>query len=259
MRRAFTLIELLAVVAIIGAMVSVSVVSISRGRAAGRMKGAVRDVFATIRQARSIALVTGKPSIISFSSKKIDGETVSKVEITSAEMTSSAAAVDARNIDGEWKRLGDGEEAGDEGHTVEEMLFSPIAEDVLTGVCIKAVSEEEAPAIDWNEADEAKKSKASAFSNVDFLLGEYKEAKEQRDKEKAEAAAKESAETAAAPPQATEEVEAPKSVVWEVNGRCEPHRVYVYEEGRDPYRDGWLIKVDRFGAAKILSPGEEDR
>lgn len=255
MRRAFTLIELLAVVAIIGAMVSVSVVSITRGRAAGRMKGAVRDVFATIRQARSIALVTGQPSIITFSSKKIDGETVSKVEITSAEMTSSAASVNARNIDGEWKKLGDGEEAGDEGHTVEEMLFSPIAEDVLTGVCIKTVSEEEAPEIDWNDADEAKKSKASAFSNVDFLLGTYKEAKEQREKKNAEAAKEQDA----PPPPETENIEAEKSVVWEVNGRCEPHRVYVYEEGRDPYRDGWLIKVDRFGAAKILSPGEDGR
>ena len=47
------------------------------------------------------------------------------------------------------------------------------------------------------------------------------------------------------------------SVVWEVNGRCEPHRVYVYPAGKSP-ESGLCIKIDRFGAAKVLSFGEED-
>ena len=46
-----------------------------------------------------------------------------------------------------------------------------------------------------------------------------------------------------------------RSVVWEVNGRCTPHKVWIYPEGAQP-QNGLCISVDRFGAAKVTSGGE---
>ena len=60
-----------------------------------------------------------------------------------------------------------------------------------------------------------------------------------------------------APPANSDEDQEPVSLVWEANGRCDPHRVWVYLDGKKP-ESGLCIKVDRFGAAKILSGEEED-
>ena len=57
---------------------------------------------------------------------------------------------------------------------------------------------------------------------------------------------------------AAEEGSGPVSVVWETNGRVEPHQVWVYPDGAKP-EDGQLIRVDRFGGAKVVSgDGRED-
>jgi Tfp pilus assembly protein FimT len=57
MRRAFTLIELLVIVAVISVMVAVAVVSVVKGQQYARLRGTVRTVFSTVRQARARALV----------------------------------------------------------------------------------------------------------------------------------------------------------------------------------------------------------
>ena len=44
----------------------------------------------------------------------------------------------------------------------------------------------------------------------------------------------------------------PVSLVWEANGRCDPHRVLVYLDGKNP-ESGLCINIDRFGAAKVVS------
>lgn len=49
----------------------------------------------------------------------------------------------------------------------------------------------------------------------------------------------------------------PVSIVWEVNGRTEPHQVWIYRDGSTPEK-GLSIKVDRFGGAKVLGLGEDD-
>ena len=67
MRRAFTLIELLTVVAIMATMVTVGVVSLSSSRGSTRVFAAVRDMMAMIRRARSVALVTQKPALVIYS------------------------------------------------------------------------------------------------------------------------------------------------------------------------------------------------
>jgi prepilin-type N-terminal cleavage/methylation domain-containing protein len=270
LRRAFTLIELLVIVAIIGILVTVSVVSVQRGQQAARMRGTVRDVFAAVRQARSLALVTQKPCIITFSTQSADDSVVSKVEITSAELLKSTTATRARTLDGRWITIGGEDESagtdgaaavGDGGHTVEEMLFQPISQEVLEGIRIKVVMDDEDVETSPGEVNEAKKSSISVFSNVDYLLGAYREEREKQKAAESAAAEKEQKEndaTGAATPAADEE-DCEKSLAWQVNGRCDPHTIYIYADGADWQRDAWRIRVDRFGAAKILDADEEDR
>ena len=265
MRRAFTLIELLAIVAIIGIMVTAGVVSLGAGQGAARTRGATRDIFATIRQARSTALVTQQPCVLSYSTVKVDGETCAKVEITSARIFSGSSVTVAETLAGERVNLadptgaaaaepGDGTDAADGaggGQSIEDILFEPIAADVVKGMAIQVKMADELIEVEQNE--EKSRSMISAFSNVDALLGRYKESKKSADEKAAD-----DADTARdAAPAAGDDVQEPVSVVWEVNGRCEPHRVYVYPAGRSP-DSGLCIKIDRFGAAKVLSFGEED-
>ena len=280
MRRAFTLIELLVIIAIIGIMVTVSVLSIRAGQAAARMRGATRAVFCTIRQARSIALVTKQSSIITFSTKKIEGEVVSKAEITSARLMAdrslmTSAGRPPRSVDGYDTLPSEAEEAAPEdtrqafvvsnrdgeepkrssegeGHTVEEALFRPMDEELMAGVCIRVVMEDDEDDDGSGEVDEAKRSMVSTFSNVDALLGLYSKYREQ--KAEREAAADEEKGRSAAE---VEVIEEERHVRWLSNGRADPHSVYVYAEGED-WEDGWCVKVDMFGATKVISDGEED-
>jgi len=87
------------------------------------------------------------------------------------------------------------------------------------------------------------------FSNVDFLLGKFKESKKAAEAEK-------KAEEQQAPSDGNDaekgEDQEPVSVVWETNGRVEPHQVWIYPDGKRPDQ-GLSIKIDRFGAAKVIS------
>ncbi len=287
MRRAFTLVELLVIIAIIGAMVAVSVVSIDAGKEAARMRGAVRDVFATIRQARSIALVTQKPSIITFSTRKENDEAVSRVEINSAELLTknslmTSAGRPPRSLDG-YRTVGDDEgsegagkdsrqafvvsnrdgegsstETDDSGgHTVEEALFQPIDEEVLTGICIKVVMDGEEAEELPGEVNEARKAMVSTFSNVDVLLGVYKEHREkQRAQAKKDSESDIESQGPSRPAKSFEDEE--KSILWQANGRSDAHTVYIYADGGDYLENSWRIRVDMFGATKVLSAEDDD-
>ena len=295
MKRAFTLIELLVILAIIAVMISVGVVSITAGKGAARVKGATRDVFAAIRCARSTALVTMKPVIITYSTVEEDGEVMAKIEITSAKlMDTSTDRSKIQTLTGE-PLLDDGyelvhiekadeskdttmagsktgskanskvgaskatEKAADggpaaasesEGDSVEEILFAPVNEDIVKGMRVKVVLGDE----DLADETTARPSKISVFSNVDYLIGRFKDAKAAAKKTEDEKTGK--TEKDAAP---KDELQEPVSVVWETNGRVDPHQVWVYADGQKP-EDGLLIKVDRFGAAKVLpGDGREDQ
>lgn len=267
MRRAFTLIELLTIVAIISVMVTVAVVGIGSGQGASRLRGATRDVFAAIRQARSVALVTQQPAVITYSAKTVDGELCARVEIDSAKLISSSASTKVQTLSGATVDLSDptgeaaeavrGPEAGGEGdaqaqggETVEEILFAPVDESVMRGVAIKVVVGED----ELSDLEQSVRASAnSAFSNVDYLRKSYQDAKQKASATEDKAA---SEETASETPSAAEAEQEPVSVTWEPNGRCEPHQVWVYLAGRDP-ESGLSIKVDRFGAAKVVSKGED--
>ena len=297
MKRAFTLIELLVICAILATMVTIGVGSIRSGQGAARVKGATRDIFAAIRHARSVALVTGQPAIITYSTAEEDGEVMAKVEVTSAKLFSSEEdktyeTLSGMPIEGEEDRYAGGEgtdggrelvhirgskaksfakgadakdakttdpehpedAAGSGGETIEEILFKPMDAEVVKGMRLKVLKEEDDPHASGNVG---RKPRISVFSNVDYLIGRFKDAK-------AEAKKKEDAEKAAGPSSAAEaaaeakEEQEPVSVVWETNGRVDPHQVWVYADGQEP-EDGLLIRIDRFGAAKVLpGDGRED-
>ena len=252
MRRAFTLIELLAIVAIIGIMVTVRA-----GQGAARIRAATRDIFATIRHARSVALVTQQPSVITYSTGKVDDEVCARIEINSAKIFGSDSVKSAITLEGSTVVLEEeavaeeGSPSGEGGgQTVEDVLFAPISQDVVRGVRLRVLKDGDELG---QSQDEAKaKPKISVFSNVDYLIGKLNSAKAKE----AEAKAAAQEETGAEASSGIDDQE-PVSIVWEVNGRTEPHRVWVYPDGASP-ENGLCIKIDRFGAAKVLGAGEDE-
>ena len=275
-RRAFTLIELLVIIGLLGILSTVAVMSVQKGRDMARLKGSVRDVFATIRIARSVALVTQKPSIITFSTKNSGDSCVSHVEIESSDLIKTSTVRFARTLDGKTINLDTGDvsdrretfdadahagavPAGEGGESIEEILFSPVSDEVFESIRLKVVMDDEQTESIPGEVDEAKKSMISTFSNVDYLLGAYRdERKKKAEEEMKSAAGQEPLPEPAAAASAAAGEETEKSLVWQVNGRCDPHTVYVYVDGTD-FQEGWKIHVDRFGSAKIYSPEEDWR
>ena len=255
MRKAFTLIELLLIVAIIGIMATVAVSSLGAGQGAARIRGASRDIFAAMRQARSTALVTQQPCIISYSTVKLDGETCAKVEIDGAKLFSKSSVTTAETISGETVNLGAEPGEGSEGgETIEEILFAPISDEVVRGVAIKVVMQGES--LDVNDAaEEKKKSMISSYSNVDALLGRFREKGNGEGNEELRMKNEElnMDEGNAVSDDTQEKV----SVVWETNGRTTAHKVYVYMAGKRP-DSGLEISVDMFGGMKVIKSGEED-
>ena len=41
------------------------------------------------------------------------------------------------------------------------------------------------------------------------------------------------------------------SVVWETNGAVEPHKIWIYPDGKKP-EDGLQLNIDSFGGVKVL-------
>ena len=263
MKRAFTLIELLVIIAIMGTMVTVGIVSVRSGQGAARVKGATRDIFAAIRHARSTALVTQQPAIITYSTDTVDGEVVAKVEITSAKLMTegvdltkvrtvtghplkSVATVSAVASDKDAAAEAEGGGEKEKGNTLEEVLFAPIDTDIVKGMRLKVVVVSDG----LDVSEEVHRPKISVFSNVDYLLGKFKDSKKSAETEKKPEESKKG--DSSDKDAAKGEDQEPVSIVWETNGRVEPHQVWVYADGQSP-ESGLSIRIDRFGAAKVLS------
>ena len=274
MRRAFTLIEILTVVAIIAVMVTASVVSVRSGQNAARVKSATRDIFATIRHARSVALITQQPSVITYSTGTVDGEVCAKVEIVTAKLLDDLSVKEATTLAGDVVRIGgggdddttaeekgkgkekDGETSAADnggGQSVADILFAPISSEVVKGLRLKVTKGSETLSGEEVSADQ-RKSMISAWGTASGIIESYRKSQEKLAEEKA---AEEAQETGAADESAASENQEPVSIVWEVNGRTEPHRVWIYRDGSTP-EQGLSIKVDRFGAAKVIGLGEDD-
>ena len=264
MRRAFTLIEIIVVVAILAIMATAAVVGVRSGQDAARVKGATRDIMAAIRHARSMALVMMQPAIITYSTERDGDEVCAKITVDGAKLMSSGSSDTVQTLSGEIVRR-DGSKVEDAkkpavgedepkellgdsgGDSVEDVLFAPISSEVVRGVRIKVLTGDELA--ETTQTEQKSAHRISVFSNVDYLLGKYKEKKT----EEAKAASEQSVEQQETSPTAgSGEDQEPVSLVWEANGRCDPHRVLVYLDGKNP-ESGLCINIDRFGAAKVVS------
>ena len=255
-------------------MVSIGVGSILSGQGMARVKGATRDVYAAIRHARSVALVTGQRVLVNYSNEKVDDETCVKIEVVAAKIMNAdgnrpepqpywveeykdlpqkersqkgqklvnirGSEAKAFNSDGE----SDGSSGG--GETIEEILFSPMDSSVIKGMRILVKKGDEALT---DETDVQTRSRISVFSNVDYLQNRYKEAKnEVKGKGEGEGNGEGEKENVSG---SVNDMDGEVSVVWETNGAVEPHRIWIYPEGKKP-EDGLQLNVDSFGAVKVL-------
>lgn len=238
--KAFTLIELLVVVAILGTMVTIGVVSVQSGQDVSRTKGAMRDVYAAIRHARSMALVIGKPIQVTYSNEKIDEESAVRigVKIQGGDKLMSGRSPHepiqpyfVKNYQDLASPVAAGDETSQEGETLEDVLLAEMDQDVLKGLRVKVVLSETV------DQDETAAQRANRLS-VSSTAGGAFESRELK------------TETAETPPE-DDSMEAPVTVVWQTNGVSEPHVVWLYREEQKP-EDGLVLKVDRYGGIKIL-------
>ena len=281
MESGFTLIELLVICAILATMVGIGVGSIMSGQGMARVKGATRDVYAAIRHARSTALVTGQRVLVNYSNETIDDEAAVKIEVVAAKIMSADGerpqatpyyVKDYKELP-QSNRAKKGQElvhirgsnakafanegepgnesSADGGETLEEILFSPMDASVVKGMRILVKKNDEALA---DETAEQTRSRISVFSNVDYLLNRYKEAKSEaaaKGEGKGEGGGEPSSAKAAENKGSVNDMDEEVSVVWETNGAVEPHKIWIYPDGKKP-EDGLMLNIDSFGAVKVL-------
>ena len=250
-RRGFTLVELLVVVAIIAVMLSTAALSVGSGTASVRMKNAVRSVWQLSGYARTMALLRQHAVVITYS-EVWEGDTFVKslIEVKAgtelSTPTGEMSSTVARSIfdpEAEIPAL-EAETEEDSDESVMQEGLDPRAYE-FPDVHIKVELQGED-----SYSQSGKKKAVSVFSNVDYLLGRGKVAK---GKDEGTAGTKPDGED-----EAKQETREPVSIVFETNGRCEPHRILVWKDGADE-DSATVLEVDRFGAMKNPESEEDDR
>ena len=243
MRRAFTLIELLTVVAIMATMVTVGVVSLSSSRGSTRVFAAVRDMMAMIRRARSVALVTQKPALVIYSNAMVGDEPSIKVEIKGERLFSSNESTrEVRTLAGDLVPAPEPVDAEGGGETIEDVL-SPesLSEEVGRGLRVKVlVGDKELV----SSGEERARSRISIYSTADNVSRTLVAEDEKKAPE--------------APEGDGAEADGPVKVAFAANGTVDPaHRIWIYPDGSTPEK-GYCIEVDRFGEPRCreLEGGE---
>ena len=271
-RAGFTLIELLVIVAIIGIMLGSAVMSVGSGSASAQMKSATRRVLQLSRQARTMALLRQQAAVITYE-EVYDGRTLvgGKVTIESkgdvGAKPSSTGGKQPLTLSGEIpEENGEpvvvSEDGQDNSISKEQELMEKIVDDPRDSAPDKV------DAADWDpdsprsfrgihlkvelldddgSAFGERKSRISVFSNVDFLRRQSRAVEAAR-------AAKPDGTSGNASEKPDEEAataeQEPVSIVYETNGRCQPHRIKVWKDGTDE-DSGLTITVDRFGKTKV--------
>lgn len=265
----FTLIEILIVVAIIGVMLAVAVVSVASGRDATRARAAARGVAQMSHYANALAILRQRAAVISFSGNKIsvqlsgqgvdtseigettdpiyrevnvDGKTVVTLPSEEMENEEPAAEADAKQE----------KEAGylDQGITPDIDDFSKEdAERTFEGVLFRVeLVDENGQALDATTATQlrseanamvAKREPAgAAWSNTsgEIDLGETDD-----DLEK---------------PEVRPENEG--RVIYESNGSCAPYRVIIFAATEDNQEGEELMNVNVSRSGKVTIGDEEE-
>ena len=234
-RRAFTLIELMAIVAVMAAMVTVGVVSVTSSRSATRVFAAGRDVMAMVRRARSLALVTQQPVVVTYSNGTVEEEPCASVVIQAKKLFSASKRQErVFNLAGEVVVEPDTQDSGGGGETLEDVL-SPesIPEDVVKGLKVKVLDESDELQLPENETRRSKISIFSTADNVSRTLSSESSADASGDAHAAD--------------QADGLDDGPFKVAFAANGTVNPpHRIWIYRAESSPEK-GICIHVDRFG------------
>lgn len=251
-RHGFTLVELLVVVAIIAVMLSTAALSVGSGTASVRMKNAVRSVWQLSGYARTMALLRQHAVVVTYS-EVWEGDTFIKSQIevkAGSEMSTpqvEASSTVARSIfdpEAELPTLEESVEEEDSAeNVVQEGLEARAYEFPDVHVKVELQGEE---GISRN----GKKKTVSVFSNVDYLLGRGKTEKEENKTAGMRASDEEDGKK--------QEMREPVNIVFETNGRCEPHRILVWKDGLDE-EAATVLEVDRFGAIKNPEAEDDDR
>ena len=132
---------------------------------------------------------------------------------------------------------------------MEEILFSPMDASVIKGMRILVKKGDEALT---DETDVQARSRISVFSNVDYLQSRYKDAKaESKAKEDAGTGTQRGGDAASPKGGSVNDMDETVSVVWETNGAVEPHKIWIYPDGKKP-EDGLMLNIDSFGGVKVL-------
>lgn len=281
-RGGFTLIELLVIVAIIGVMLGSAVLSVGAGSASAHMKSATRRVLQLSRQARTMALLRQQAAVITYE-EVYDGQTLVGGMVTIESKGETVIAPSAANggqpltIDGEVPVAADGDTSnasvgesvdaaestsGSNAISKEQELMEKIVDDP------RDYAPDKVDATDWDpdsprsfrgihlkvelldddgSAFGERKSRISVFSNADFLRKQSRAAEaarnaaENKDKDDDDDGDDSKKSVAA---------QEPVSIVYEANGRCQPHRIKVWKDGTDE-DSGLTVTVDRFGKTKV--------
>ena len=248
-KQGFTLVELLVVVAIIAVMLSTAALSVGSGTASVRMKNAVRSVWQLSGYARTMALLRQHAVVVTYTEVWEGDEFVkSQIEVkagsevsTPEEAASSSVARSIFDPEAELPALEVETEEDSAESVVQEGLEARAYEFPDVHVKVEFLGEE-------GFSQSGKKKAVSVFSNVDYLLGRGKAAKEEGMTAKGTRASDDEDDK-------KQETREPVNIVYETNGRCEPHRILVWKEGQDEDA-ATVLEVDRFGAIK--NPEEDD-
>ena len=273
-RRGFTLIELLVIVAIIGIMLGAAVMSVGSGSASAQMKSATRRVLQLSRQARTMALLRQQAAVITYE-EIYDGQAFvgGKVSIESkgeaGAKPSASGGGQPLTLSGEIpEENGEpvvvAEDGEDNSIAKEQELMEKIIDDPRDSAPDKVDASDWDPdsprsfrgihlKVELLDDDGSvfgeRKSRISVFSNVDFLRSQSRAVEAARSAKPGEA----SSDTKDKPDDesdASTAAQEPVSIVYETNGRCQPHRIKVWKDGTDE-DSGLTVTVDRFGKTKV--------
>ena len=264
----FTLIEVLIVVAIIGVMLAMAVVSVSSGRDAARARAAARGVAQMSHYANALAILRQRSAVISFSGNKISVQ-LSGQGVDTSEVGEAASPI-YREVNGETVASPSPEVAENEGaaadgaaqqekekrgllHTERILDLEELAKEdkerTFEGILFRVeLVDENGLALDTttatqlrSEADALVANRGPAGAVWSSTSGEIDLGAKDEDQEK---------------PEIRPENEG--RVIYETNGNCAPYRVTIFAATEDNQEGEELLTVNVSRSGKVTIGDEEE-